>query len=103
MTKMVINFLPTLFILGSYLLYDQESYGTIGMGGPLNFGKSTAKKFNQETDVKIRFKDVAGMSKRKKKWLSLSEVSQNPEKYEKLGVKFLVVLSFQALLVQVRL
>lgn len=86
MTKMVINFLPTLLFLGAiYYMTKKATAG--GMGGPLGFGKSTAKKFNQETDVKIRFKDVAGMSEAKEEVVEFVKFLQNPEKYEKLGAK----------------
>lgn len=85
-TKMVINFLPTLLFLAAiYYMTKKASMG--GMGGPLSFGKSTAKKFNQETDVKIRFKDVAGMAEAKEEVMEFVKFLQHPEKYEKLGAK----------------
>lgn len=85
-TKMLINFLPTLLFLGAiYYMTKKASMG--GMGGPLGFGKSTAKKFNQETDVKVKFKDVAGMSEAKQEVMEFVKFLQNPTKYEKLGAK----------------
>lgn len=85
-TKMLINFLPTILFLGAiYYMTKKASMG--GMGGPLGFGKSTAKKFNQETDIKIRFKDVAGMSEAKEEVMEFVKFLKNPEKYEKLGAK----------------
>lgn len=84
--KLIVNFLPTLLFLGAiYYMTKKATAG--GMGGPLGFGKSTAKKFNQETDVKIRFKDVAGMSEAKEEVMEFVKFLQNPEKYEKLGAK----------------
>lgn len=85
-TKMLINFLPTLLFLGAiYYMTKKASMG--GMGGPLSFGKSTAKKFNQEAEVKIRFKDVAGMSEAKEEVMEFVKFLKNPDKYEKLGAK----------------
>ncbi|CAK7898669.1 mitochondrial respiratory chain complexes assembly protein Yta12p [[Candida] anglica] len=84
--KMLINFLPTLLFLGA-IYYMTKKAGVGGMGGPLGFGKSTAKKFNQEADIKIRFKDVAGMSEAKEEVMEFVKFLQNPEKYEKLGAK----------------
>lgn len=85
-TKMLINFLPTLLFLGAiYYMTKRASMG--GMGGPLGFGKSTAKKFNQETDVKVKFKDVAGMTEAKQEVMEFVKFLQNPTKYEKLGAK----------------
>ncbi|KAK6461094.1 peptidase family M41-domain-containing protein [Scheffersomyces coipomensis] len=84
--KMIINFLPTVLFLGAiYYMTRKATMG--GLGGPMGFGKSTAKKFNQETDVKIRFKDVAGMSEAKEEVMEFVKFLQNPEKYEKLGAK----------------
>ncbi|OVF11264.1 putative M-AAA protease subunit [Clavispora lusitaniae] len=85
-TKMLVNFLPTLLFLGAiYYMTKKASMG--GMGGPLGFGKSTAKKFNQETDVKVKFKDVAGMSEAKQEVMEFVKFLQQPAKYEKLGAK----------------
>ncbi|CAN3376153.1 hypothetical protein DIURU_003758 [Diutina rugosa] len=85
-SKMLINFLPTLLFLGA-IYYMTKKAGAAGMGGPFNFGKSTAKKFNQETDVKVKFKDVAGMQEAKEEVMEFVKFLQNPEKYEKLGAK----------------
>ncbi|CUM68244.1 uncharacterized protein PRCAT00005965001 [Priceomyces carsonii] len=86
LTKMLINFLPTILFLGAiYYMTKKASMG--GMGGPLGFGKSIAKKFNQDTDVKIRFKDVAGMKEAKEEVMEFVKFLKNPEKYEKLGAK----------------
>lgn len=85
--KLLINFLPTVLFLGAIYYMTKKAGSMGGMGGPLGFGKSTAKKFNQETDVKIRFKDVAGMSEAKEEVMEFVKFLQNPEKYEKLGAK----------------
>lgn len=84
--KMLVNFLPTILFLGA-IYYMSKKANMGGMGGPLGFGKSTAKKFNQEAEVKIRFKDVAGMSEAKEEVMEFVKFLKNPEKYEKLGAK----------------
>jgi len=84
--KLLFNFFPTLLFLGA-IWYMTKKANVGGMGGPLGFGKSTAKKFNQDTDVKIRFKDVAGMAEAKEEVMEFVKFLQNPEKYEKLGAK----------------
>lgn len=85
LAKVLINFLPTLLFLGA--IYYMTKKANLGAGGPLSFGKSQAKKFNQEKDIKIRFKDVAGMSEAKQEVMEFVKFLQNPAKYEKLGAK----------------
>ena len=51
------------------------------------------QKFNQETDVKIKFKDVAGMAEAKQEVMEFVKFLQNPEK-EKLGAKIPVELFY---------
>lgn len=84
--KLLINFLPTLLILGA-IYYMSKKANLGGMGGAMGFGKSTAKKFNLETEIKIRFKDVAGMDEAKEEVMEFVKFLQNPAKYEKLGAK----------------
>ncbi|CAI5756778.1 unnamed protein product [Candida verbasci] len=85
--KVIMSFLPTIFILGGIYWMTKKAASSMGGMGPMGFGKSTAKKFNQETDVKIKFKDVAGMSEAKEEVMEFVKFLQNPEKYEKLGAK----------------
>ncbi|KAG5417020.1 YTA12 [Candida metapsilosis] len=86
-TKFLINFLPTVLFLGAIYWMTKKAASSMGGMGPMGFGKSTAKKFNQETDVKIKFKDVAGMAEAKQEVTEFVNFLQNPEKYEKLGAK----------------
>lgn len=85
--KLIMNFLPTVLFLGLIYFMSKRAAGAGGMGGPLGFGKSNAKKFNQESDVKIRFKDVAGMNEAKEEVMEFVKFLKNPAKYEKLGAK----------------
>ncbi|KAI5957511.1 YTA12 [Candida theae] len=86
-TKFLINFLPTVLFLGAIYWMTKKAASSMGGMGPMGFGKSTAKKFNQETDVKIKFKDVAGMAEAKQEVTEFVNFLQNPEKYERLGAK----------------
>ncbi|CAH2355077.1 mitochondrial respiratory chain complexes assembly protein Afg3p [[Candida] railenensis] len=61
--------------------------GSGGAGGMFSIGKSKAKLFNQETDVKIKFKDVAGCNESKEEIMEFVKFLQDPTKYEKLGAK----------------
>ena len=85
--RVLINFLPTILFLGAIYWMTKKAASSMGGMGPMGFGKSTAKKFNQETDIKIKFKDVAGMEEAKQEVMEFVKFLQNPEKYEKLGAK----------------
>ncbi|KAK6890836.1 Mitochondrial respiratory chain complexes assembly protein YTA12 [Candida tropicalis] len=87
MTRVLINFLPTILFLGAIYWMTKKAASSMGGMGPMGFGKSTAKKFNQETDIKIKFKDVAGMEEAKQEVMEFVKFLQKPEKYEKLGAK----------------
>ena len=84
--KILLNFLPTLLFLGA-IYYITKKVGAGGIGSPMSFAKSTAKKFNQEANIKTKFKDVAGMDEAKLEVMEFVKFLQNPHKYEKLGAK----------------
>lgn len=52
-----------------------------------NVGKSRAKLFNKETDIKISFKNVAGCDEAKQEIMEFVHFLKNPGKYTKLGAK----------------
>ncbi|GME80067.1 unnamed protein product [Ambrosiozyma monospora] len=90
----IIPFIPTLMLIGgSYYLYStmRKKGPGGGSGGPLdgimNVGKSKAKLFNQDTDIKVKFKDVAGCDEAKEEIMEFVTFLQQPQKYEKLGAK----------------
>ncbi|EGV65921.1 AAA ATPase afg3 [Yamadazyma tenuis] len=86
----VLPILPTLLLIGGIYYLTSRRPNSPGGGGPNNIfkiGKSKAKLFNQENDVKIRFKDVAGCEESKEEIMEFVKFLQNPTKYEKLGAK----------------
>jgi len=59
----------------------------IGPGaGVMTFGKSKAKLF-AETDVKVTFKDVAGVEEAKEELKEIIEFLKHPQKFQQLGGK----------------
>lgn len=59
-----------------------------GAGGQLfNIGKSKAKLFDEKTDIKTSFKDVAGLEGAKEEVQEIVDFLKNPDKYTSLGGK----------------
>ncbi|KAF9515586.1 hypothetical protein BS47DRAFT_1391442 [Hydnum rufescens UP504] len=85
-----IHFAPTLLLAGLLFYMSRRATGGSGAGGPggiFGIGKSRAKLFNKETDVKVKFKDVAGMDEAKEEIMEFVKFLKEPTKYEKLGAK----------------
>lgn len=58
-----------------------------GPGGMFNVGKSQAKLYEKENNVKVTFKDVAGMEEAKVEVKEIVDFLKNPKKYTSLGGK----------------
>ncbi|KAJ5276201.1 hypothetical protein N7524_002354 [Penicillium chrysogenum] len=79
---------PTLlFLAGVFWMSRRAGGGAGGQSGIFGIGKSRAKRFNHETDIKIKFSDVAGMDEAKVEIMEFVSFLQQPERFEKLGAK----------------
>ncbi len=61
--------------------------GPGGAGNIFNVGKSKAKIFDKDTNVKTDFKDVAGLEEAKMEVIEIVEFLKKPKKYTDLGGK----------------
>ncbi|PVU97435.1 hypothetical protein BB561_000533 [Smittium simulii] len=90
-SSILYNFGPTLLLIGAIVLISRKSGmgGASGgsSGGIFSVGKSRAKMYNKEFDIKTNFKDVAGCDEAKQEIMEFVSFLQFPAKYEKLGAK----------------
>ena len=88
-SDIIISLLPIIIIIGVWIFIMRKmSGGGAGGGGQIfNIGKSKAKLFDEKTDVKTTFKDVAGLEGAKEEIQEIVEFLKNPEKYTNLGGK----------------
>ncbi|MES2543554.1 MAG: ATP-dependent zinc metalloprotease FtsH [Bacteroidota bacterium] len=80
--------LPFVLLIGLWVIIMRRMSGGSGGGGQLfNIGKSKAKLFDEKTDIKTTFKDVAGLEGAKEEIQEIVEFLKNPQKYTNLGGK----------------
>ena len=86
----IIGFLPIIIIIGVWIFLMRRMSGG-GAGGPggqiFSIGKSKAKLFDKNTDVKVTFRDVAGLEGAKEEIQEIVDFLKNPQKYTILGGK----------------
>ena len=86
---LLLSMLPFVIIIGIWIFIMRKmSAGGSGGGGQIfNIGKSKAKLFDEKTDVKTSFKDVAGLEGAKEEVQEIVDFLKTPTKYTSLGGK----------------
>lgn len=83
--NILISWAPTLLLI-AVLVYFMRKQQITGRDGQMGFGKSRAKLM-EEDQVKVRFKDVAGVEEAKEDVVEMVDFLKDPGKYEVLGGK----------------
>ncbi len=86
---LLLSMLPFIIIIGIwiFIMRKMSSGGSGGGGQIFSIGKSKAKLFDEKTDVKTSFKDVAGLEGAKEEVQEIVDFLKNPTKYTSLGGK----------------
>jgi len=87
----IITLLLPILVLAAlwiFMMRRMSGGGAAGGGGQIfNIGKSKAKLFDEKNDIKITFKDVAGLEGAKEEIQEIVEFLKTPEKYTSIGGK----------------
>ena len=86
----ILSFLPIIVIIAVWIFIMRRMSGNAGggAGGQIfNIGKSKAKLFDEKNDIKVTFKDVAGLEGAKEEVQEIVDFLKNPTKYTILGGK----------------
>ena len=84
----IISMLPFIVIIAIWIFIMRRMSAGGGAGGQIfNIGKSKAKLFDANSQVKITFKDVAGLEGAKEEVQEIVDFLKNPKKYTALGGK----------------
>jgi cell division protease FtsH len=80
---------PALLLIGGYIwLYRraQQQGGGGGVGGALTgVGRSRARRYDQESETRVTFDDVAGIDEAENELVEIVDFLKDPEKYTRLG------------------
>ena len=86
---LIIGIIPILLLVVLWIFMMRRMSGGSGGGGGQIFsiGKSKAKLFDEKTDTRVTFENVAGLEGAKEEIQEIVEFLKNPEKYTSIGGK----------------
>jgi cell division protease FtsH len=86
-TTFLFGFGPTLLFIGFYVwLFRRAAKQGGGLGGGfMGFGKSKARRYDQEKETRVTFDDVAGIDEAENELVEIVDFLRDPPKYTRLG------------------
>jgi cell division protease FtsH len=87
LSTLLFGFGPALLFIGFYVWMFRrmaKQGGGIG-GGIMGIGKSKARRYDQEKDIKVTFDDVAGIDEAENELVEIVDFLRDPKKYTRLG------------------
>src|SRR5688572_23141409 len=86
LATLLLGFGPALLLIGFYVwIYRRAARGAGMGGGVLGLGRSQAKRYDTENDVKVTFNDVAGIDEAENELVEIVDFLKAPERYTRLG------------------
>src|ERR687896_922860 len=78
---------PALLLIGGYIwLYRRAQRQGGGVGGALtSVGRSRARRYDQESEARVTFEDVAGIEEAENELVEIVDFLKAPERYPRLG------------------
>lgn len=84
LSKILINLLPIIILIGLFIFVTRQMQGGGSKGGAFSFGKSRARLI-PEDKIKVTFADVAGAEEAKQDVVEMVEFLRDPTKFSHLG------------------
>jgi cell division protease FtsH len=87
--RLLLSVLPWALILGGWVWLSRRAERVMGAGGPggllAGITKGRTHRFSEESDVKVRFDDVAGLASAKRDLCEVVEFLREPARFQRLG------------------
>jgi cell division protease FtsH len=85
--QIALSFLPLLLISFVWIWLSRRATNMMGPGGPLAMMRGRTRRFEKESEVPVRFEDVAGLQSAKRDLQEIVQFLKEPQRFRRLGGK----------------